>query len=364
MRNETPQSGSNERDELARLLPAPPERDLPSGRLRQLQELVVNHIQDQGTTTPPKHRLPRRRFAVATGALAAVAAAAVVLTVAANGGDTGPPDRDSDTTATESETSRTFELAASFAASQPWTAPRPDQWIYIKTHNVTVGAMEKAKGQKENVDREYWLRADGSKKGEFNDTTNRFETWEEEHEYPELLTLPVEPNALLAELRRRIEETPSPADQEAEGVPAPPLAEGSGPEKTDEEWNAELFERISRILDTNVLPPDLTAGLWRAAGMIPGVTVAEEKVVVDGRETIAVGRIQEGWRFEQLLVDPETYEFVGYRVVAVEDYTYPIDEDRYPPGQEPETVTVKQGEPQWETTRLAAGIVDDAFDRV
>jgi hypothetical protein len=78
--NATPiRPGSNEHDDLTRLMPQPAERDLPSDRHRQLQEFVMNHIQRD---LRPAARRPRRlpkRLAYLTAALAAVAVAAVVV---------------------------------------------------------------------------------------------------------------------------------------------------------------------------------------------------------------------------------------------------------------------------------------------
>lgn len=80
--NATPiRPGSNEYEELARLLPQPAERDLPSDGHRQLQEFVMNRIQQdlrQGTRSP---RRSPRRLAYLTSAVAAVAVAAVAVGV-------------------------------------------------------------------------------------------------------------------------------------------------------------------------------------------------------------------------------------------------------------------------------------------
>jgi hypothetical protein len=78
--NATPiRPGSNEHEDLARMLPQPAERDLPSDRHRQLQEFVMNHIQQD---LRPAARGPRRlpkRLAYLTAPLAAVAVAAVAV---------------------------------------------------------------------------------------------------------------------------------------------------------------------------------------------------------------------------------------------------------------------------------------------
>ena len=89
--NATPiRPGSNEHEDLARLLPLPAERDLPSDRHRQLQEFVMNHIhQDLRPTARGPRRVPKR-LAYLTAALAAVAVAAVAVGTGVLG-DAGTP---------------------------------------------------------------------------------------------------------------------------------------------------------------------------------------------------------------------------------------------------------------------------------
>ena len=89
--NATPiRPGSNEHEDLVRLLPQPAERDLPSDRHRQLQEFVMNHIQqDLRPAVRGPRRLPKR-LAYLTAALAAVAVAAVAVGTGVLG-DAGTP---------------------------------------------------------------------------------------------------------------------------------------------------------------------------------------------------------------------------------------------------------------------------------
>src|SRR5947207_7753803 len=92
--NTTPiRSGSDEREELARLLPQPAERDLPSDRHRQLQEFVMSHIQqDLRQATRGPRRSPRR-LVYLTSALAAGSAMAVIAAAVGAGalGGAGTP---------------------------------------------------------------------------------------------------------------------------------------------------------------------------------------------------------------------------------------------------------------------------------
>jgi hypothetical protein len=343
----------NEHDELARLLPElAVQRDLPSGRQRQLEELVMAQIQqDHGTAEGAARRKRKPRLVFATSAVAAAAVAAVAIGI---GGLRGPgPDGSTgpvpSTASAVSPAAKTFELAAVYAAAVPFTAPRPDQWIYIKSHNTATGAISQDKGQQSDVTNESWSLADGTKMAEYNPMRGgALDIWSQDNAYPALCALPTDPQALVDLLRADLQAQPMPAD----GASAPPrLAKANTPEDVD----MLLFDRISGILGNNLLPPAVTAALWRAAALVPGVTQAAGTDNIEGRPVIAVGRIQDGWRFEQLLVDASTYEFVGYRSVAVKDHTTTSG----PNGP----ITDKAGDAQYSITRVDAKIVDAAGQR-
>ena len=89
--NATPiQPDSNDREELARLLPEPVERDLPSDRHRLLQEFVMSQIhQDLRRAEQAPRRSPKRRLVPLASALTAVAAIAVAVVVIGTGGSGG-----------------------------------------------------------------------------------------------------------------------------------------------------------------------------------------------------------------------------------------------------------------------------------
>jgi hypothetical protein len=92
--NTTPiQPEPNEREELARLLPGPVERDLPSDRHQRLQEFVMSQIhQDLRSTEQAPRRMPKRRPVFLASALTAVAVAATAVAfVGRNTGPTAPP---------------------------------------------------------------------------------------------------------------------------------------------------------------------------------------------------------------------------------------------------------------------------------
>lgn len=359
MKTNPNQSSSNDRDELARMLPELVERDLPSGRQRQLQEFVMSQIhQDLRGADQSTRRAVRRRFVLGTSALAAVAAVAAAALIVDSGADRSP-----DTSALPGVTgsaqpsmegltlvARTFELAATYAESRPFTPPRPDQWIYIQDRILSPGAVATSKGQNPDVTNQSWLSADGRQMADRH--SGELEIWDQENDYPALSTLPTDPQALLDRLRDGL--TAEVAD---DGGLAAPVAENS-------DLDGAVFGKIGSVLRDYLLPPEVTAALLRAAALIPGVTQTPGTIEVDGEQVIAVGRVQDGWRFEQLLLDPDTHNFVGHHSVAEKDFTIegrPADPDGDQRDKAaPASVTVKKGEVQFTITRLAAKIVDAA----
>lgn len=78
------------RADLAGLLPAPAERDLPSDRHRLIQEFVMTQIHpDYPSAAPASRRAPRRRLILASALSAVAAATAAVALVGVDGTGTG-----------------------------------------------------------------------------------------------------------------------------------------------------------------------------------------------------------------------------------------------------------------------------------
>ncbi|WP_329094538.1 CU044_5270 family protein [Actinomadura citrea] len=117
--NPTPtQPNSNEHEELARLLPAPVERDLPGDRHQRLREFVMSEIdQDLRPAEQASRRSARRRPVIlaSAGIAAATAAAAVVVGIAGTGGAEGAKESPS-LSATGSPSGRQVLLVAATTA--------------------------------------------------------------------------------------------------------------------------------------------------------------------------------------------------------------------------------------------------------
>lgn len=267
--------------------------------------------------------------------VATVGAAALVAGVVAAGGfghgtpPAGPPARQPSYVA-DGSIAQTFELAAMHAETEPFTPPRPDQWTYVEL-KIVRGKVAKDKGQATSETTRSWQRADGRQSADMIDGKLEItmEVPEALHsmppqDYPTLAGLPTEPQALLDWLRAQI----------------PP---GIG---DNTQRDSLTYSVINSMLRDNVFPSKVKATLLRVLALIPGVTQSTKPVDFDGRPALAVGMVQDGWRHEDILLDPTTHEFLGSRTVVVKDHTTP------------EGVKLKAGDVEVELIRVTGKIVD------
>ncbi|HZE30226.1 MAG TPA: CU044_5270 family protein, partial [Actinoallomurus sp.] len=189
------QSGSSDRDELARLLPEPVERDLPNGRHQRLQEFVMSQIQQDLRPASPAPRRSKRPVFLA-GALVGAAAATTAVVISAGGsGGSGPV-----TTPASPLSARQVLLAAATTAERK-PAGSGTYW-YVKT--VTSGGKDRW---------ETWTRHDGRTWSRGNRTGDRmmkvfrpvpFRLGVLEVSFERLQRLPTEPDALMASIATSI----------------------------------------------------------------------------------------------------------------------------------------------------------------
>jgi hypothetical protein len=81
---------------------------------------------------------------------------------------------------------------------------------------------------------------------------------------------------------------------------------------------AETLESIAAALKTGVIPADLRAALYKAAALIPGVTVVDRQANLDGKVGTAIG-IKHPNRATRtdIIIDPATGLLIGERVVTL-----------------------------------------------
>ncbi|GAA0233757.1 hypothetical protein GCM10009527_032780 [Actinomadura nitritigenes] len=262
------------------------------------------------------------RLAAAGGVAGALIAGAVVAT------SDGGPHHPAPAAATQTETGQVLNVAATFALKQPYTAPRPGQWVYTETRYRRSGvpgrgqAVAPGSPLKTQVDR-IWIRADGKRMATYDN--GRLVTSATGGAMPPIdhataAKLPADPDRMLAWARN-----------------------GGAPGGRDQ----GAFQLLgSLLLNNGALPPAQTAAAYRAMAKIPGVTVDRAAEDGAGHKAVSVSFLIEGWAKDEILLDPSTYAYRGHRTTVAQDHTLP-DGGRF-----------LKGAVESYSVRLAAGVVD------
>jgi hypothetical protein len=291
--------------DLARLLPAGPAPDLPADRLQILKEhLMVEYRVAAGNGRPtPQRRRARRPLIAALGAgavLAAVAATALVLVL--TGGRPAPASP----AAVE-----LLAKVANVAARQPVPAVSNSEFMYVRSEvsyavyengsqtptmeplherqiwqpvaNVCDWGLLIEQGQRTSLAPSPGSSPSFSVKcgpGNLDNATYRL-----------LQSLPTDPRTLLSQIYT--------FDQKnGEGQ-----ALGS---------DGEAFVTIGDLIRETIAPPSSAAALYRAAALIPGVTLIGRVTDVEGQLGIAIAWTSGQDRYEWIF-DPATLQYVGER---------------------------------------------------
>jgi hypothetical protein len=306
----------SEMSDLARLAPAPAARDLPTGRQQILKEHLMTEFKlAQRTTQRTAHRTAHR---TGRGPKLAIAAAASVLAVSAVATAVilvpGSQNNGSSPGAT---------LLAKFAtAAERQPAPRvgDGEFMYIRSEVAyatdTISGGHETSVMAKPHERQVWLPVanicatgllieNGSRTplggspavsgtgatgtGGGSGNTPQFTGCGEGHvndpTYRLLQSLPTDPHALLTLIYAQ--------------------TKGEGPSP-----DAEAFTTIGDLMRETIVPPQTAAALYRAAALIPGVTVVGHATDAAGRAGVAVawtvGQDRDEWIF-----DPATGQFLG-----------------------------------------------------
>lgn len=284
--------------ELARLLPAPAERELPAGRQHALKEHLMSELRLAGS--PPAGRpatRPRRKPAIVIAAAGAAALAAAIVLALLPGNTPG----------TSAAAARLLAKIATTAARQPSPQVRDSQFWYIKSwvsNLVCNGGSGNNCVLEKPQEAQIWqsvsnlcvtglLREDGQDtplkfssnylhcpyRGGVHDPTYRF-----------LQSLPTDPHALLSLIEREMQGQ----------LPRP----------------EEAFTTIGDLLGAAIAPPRVSAALYRAAALIPGVTVVPDATDAIGRHGVAVACTFRGIRTEWIF-SKRTLRYLGNRDINV-----------------------------------------------
>jgi hypothetical protein len=79
-----------------------------------------------------------------------------------------------------------------------------------------------------------------------------------------------------------------------------------------------VWDRIASLLMEAYLPAAQRAAVFRVAATIPGVTTIKRSEDAAGRVGIAAAMGRPMGTREEIIFDPETYQYLGFRVVVVD----------------------------------------------
>lgn len=285
----------------------------------------------KGTVSPIRFR---RRILFASAAAALLVGGIVVADVVRPGG----PGATADAAEVLNNAA-----AATIQTSDPVVGP--GQYLKIETTSLTGSGMQAADGSDIS-----WKVTTG---GQVYVPADRESEWVWNREEP----VPIESSdaikAAVAEMRKRDAASRPPAGallpvgiwrapggafggneptviigtplKEAGSLPRDPQAlldiiyertKGAG--KTPER---EAFVTIADGLRSGVVPADLRAALYKAAALIPGVTVGDRQATVDGRTGTAIGiPSPDGVARTDIIIDPTSGLVIGEQDVLLKDY--------------------------------------------
>ena len=267
--------------ELAESLPVPAERDLPAGRQETLKEHLMTELRQADHSEVHRERAGGRGdHGSRDGGGQRDQPPAAGLTLTALSGHHGPGT--GDLPAGNTAAARLLDKIATAAASQPRLNVRNDQYMYIASEDRWSSTYVSGGGQRTVVGplhkREIWLSVSnlckpgllidpspgpatklnggvGSScpnRGGWGDPTYRF-----------LQSLPTDPRTLL------------------NMIYAATKGRGQSPDR-------EAFTTIGVMLREAIAPPDISAALYRAAALIPGVRVIPHATDILGQPGIGV----------------------------------------------------------------------------
>ncbi|WLQ38814.1 CU044_5270 family protein [Streptomyces laculatispora] len=315
-----------EHEELARLLPAPAERDLPPGRHLHHKDTLMHLIDEDGdrTTASPRPRLLRPAVLLPAAGLAL---GGVLLTTLAVTGQDRAPAPSAAATGSLATAPRgaavLLDRVASVAAKKGEQKVTDDQFVYVRTLQTgSEGELGGPLKLTEPSEREVWMSQKAGpvidvglihEDGSYFPITVGVPDGETPVGYPAglnrptytwLASLPTDPDVLLRRLTTEITR-----DQDARDTPA-----------KERDQAQDAFDTIGELLRETLMPPKTAAALYKAAAKIPGVTVDSDAVDAAGRHGIGVAHddTRSGWRTAWIF-DSTTLEYLGERSYLIRD---------------------------------------------
>jgi hypothetical protein len=258
------------------------------------------------------------------------------------------------------------DRAATVVAAQSVPTPRPHQWVYTKE-------LERlSDGGGKPFTHELWVRVDGKKYVNAHDNdlraarvSDRAREWRQRASamwprcppgkreqlargrpavglgrfFPNPAAVPTDPDGLLAAIYQLVE------DPDCSPIPGDNVQD-------------RAFTMIDVLLQ-GVLPAEVRAGLYQALAKIPEVTVVHSVTDAAGRRGVGFTRAasiefrgSSDWLRLEVILDNDTYRYLGARYVVTRDHVIPDIGDRH-----------RKGEVLISRAQLALAVVDAPCQR-
>jgi hypothetical protein len=249
------------------------------------------------------------------------------------------------------------------AANAAEPTPRPHQWIYTKQLTVESGGKPWTY--------EHWLRVDGRLYANAHNNDLRAARVEGVRQFPlpQWSRCPPGKREQLARIRPavglgRFFPNPAAVPSDPDGLLAavyrlvedPDCAPVLGDNVQD-----RAFHLIGAMLST-VQPAEVRAALYRALPTIPGVTVVQGATDAAGRRGLAFVRAaaievpgSSRWLRMEIILDPNTYRYLGARHVVTRDH--------FLPDMGPRGTRFRKGQVLISRAQLALAVVDAPCQR-
>ncbi|MDT0417111.1 CU044_5270 family protein [Streptomyces sp. DSM 41982] len=304
----------SEADDVARLLPPPPEWDLAPERTLHHKERLMRQINDDTVRTaetgvPGRRRVLRPAIVAPVAALALAGALTAGLTL--GGQDHGGTTRtlQAGGGAHARQASVLLGRISDAALDGRTLSVRDDQFVYVKSEDRGADETSGKAVMGPPVVREFWATQDPGRVQhialvrEDGETywTNAFLGDEggtpvgiDRATYKWLAALPTDPDALLKYLYAKT------------------------PEEEGQSRDQAVFERIGGLA-SGLLPPRTAAALYRAAARIPGVVTAPDAHDGKGRTGIGIAREDKKYAERSEWVFDKDLRFLGSRTYLTQD---------------------------------------------
>ena len=320
---------NEDRAQLRARFSVPADRDLPPGRHLLHRENLMSQILNEPPggrrahdDEAPRGRRPRaRRLLAVAAAVSLVTAGGVTggLRLSAHSAGTAMPTTQQQVNATPpgaapATVTAMLDRIAQAAAAGPAVKVGPDQYFYVKAKVASTSIFAKTRTV------EGWVAQSPAKETLWRDNGHS-ETLKEGTAFPGYGGPLIGATILVLGETESEDKLLYPTYAYLQSLPTNPaqvlkLLEQQVPlhkSQSRQFVDFRAFLLIGQLVSTAVLPPQTAAALYRAAALIPGVTLVPEATDALGRHGIGIALAEGGSLKEEWIFSTATYQFLGAR---------------------------------------------------